>query len=298
MKLSIVIPVYRVEHTLDRCLRSIAGQSFTDFEVILVDDGSPDGSPEMCDKWAAADSRFTVIHQSNKGLSAARNTGIDRAAGELITFVDSDDYIGCGTLQEVMEAMPGNDICEYPVSLFHDSPHQSRLNFEDKVYTKMNSYWLDCQAYRHAYAWNKVYRRQLFDGVRYPEGRVFEDVYVLPQLLSKARRVATTSKGLYYYCWNDKGITTTAGGNELRMLLDAHLSSGMPVDDRYYLHLLNIQMDVWELTGDDIRLPKRKLSMRGDTKEKTKAIALNILGINTLCKINKALHKIKKPSRS
>ena len=120
MKLSIIIPVYRVEATLNRCVESVTNQSFDDFEVILVDDGSPDRCPQMCDEWAQKDPRITVIHQTNAGLSAARNAGIDRAQGDYLTFVDSDDFIGTETLSEVVEQLGDNDILEYPVCRLKD----------------------------------------------------------------------------------------------------------------------------------------------------------------------------------
>ena len=124
MKLSIIIPVYRVEATLNRCVESVTNQSFDDFEVILVDDGSPDRCPLMCDEWAQKDPRITVIHQTNAGLSAARNAGIDRAQGDYLTFVDSDDFIGTETLSEVVEQLDDNDILEYPVCRFFGKNRQ------------------------------------------------------------------------------------------------------------------------------------------------------------------------------
>ena len=103
MKLSIVIPVYRVEATLDRCVESVVSQTFGDFEVILVDDGSPDRCQDCATNGPVKDRRITVVHQPNGGLSAARNAGIERARGEYITFIDSDDYIADDTLQQVMD---------------------------------------------------------------------------------------------------------------------------------------------------------------------------------------------------
>ena len=110
MKLSVVIPVYRVEATLDRCVESVVGQSFDDIEVILVDDGSPDGCPARCDEWARRDERITVIHKPNGGLSDARNAGIERASGEFITFVDSDDFLDRRTYELVMPLAQQADI--------------------------------------------------------------------------------------------------------------------------------------------------------------------------------------------
>lgn len=289
--------MYRVEATLNRCVESVTNQSFDDFEVILVDDGSPDRCPLMCDEWAQKDPRITVIHQTNAGLSATRNAGIDRARGDYLTFVDSDDFIGTETLSEVVEQLSDNDILEYPVCRFFGKNRQEWLLLEDKTYTNMDDYWLNAKVYLHTYACNKIYRRQMFEEVRFPVGRVFEDAYTLPQLLKRARKVATTSQGTYYYCDNSQGITATANGQQLRQLLDAHLSSGMPIDDLYYLHLLNIQIDVCELTDDEPRLPKRHVAIVGNKKQKLKAKIVNILGIKGICRISKILHRFKTPSR-
>ena len=290
MKLSVIIPVYRVESTLDRCVESVLSQRVDDMEVILVDDGSPDECPKICDEWAVKDSRIRVIHKKNGGLSDARNAGIMIARGEHITFVDSDDCLSPNTYGPLLMMTGDADILEYAVA--------NRLSLADKLYDNTDEYWLSCRAYTHTYAWNKIYRRSLFDDVSYPKGKVFEDVYTLPLLLRKAHKIVTTSKGYYHYCYNPEGITATADGCQLAMLLDAHLSSGMPMDDAYYMYLLNIQMDVWELTGNEILLPPRTINTRQlKGKARAKAIALNILGINRLCRINKTIHRIKKPSR-
>ena len=103
--LSIIIPIYNVEQTLEKCLQSIVSQGLEDCEVIMVDDGSPDKCGEICERWAASDSRFKVVHQQNSGLSVARNVGIGIAKGELLTFVDSDDYLAEGTLKPLVERM-------------------------------------------------------------------------------------------------------------------------------------------------------------------------------------------------
>mgnify|MGYP000532574829 CR=1 FL=1 len=123
MKLTIIIPVYKVEAYLDFCLKSIVRQNVEDYEVILVDDGSPDGSGALCDAWLRKDRRFRVIHcLENRGLSAARNKGLDAAQGEYVTFIDSDDYISPNTLQANMELLalhPEADVLEYPVCVYH-----------------------------------------------------------------------------------------------------------------------------------------------------------------------------------
>ena len=290
MKLTVVIPVFRVEDTLDRCVESVLRQDVDEMEVILVDDGSPDKCPKMCDDWAEKDPRIRVVHKSNGGLSDARNAGIDIATGSLITFVDSDDYLAPNTYKPLMAQAETCDILEYSVA--------DCLNLSEQSFNDMRLYWTVTRAYEHTFAWNKIYRRSLFDGIRYPVGRIFEDVYTLPLLLQKAQRVVTTERGLYYYTDNKQGITATAGGQGLTMLLDAHLKSQMPVDDLYYMYLVNIQMDVWERTGAPILLPRRRVCTANmPTKKKLKAIALNTIGIKQLCILNKLLHKVKTPSR-
>ena len=290
MKLSIVIPVYRVEATLDRCVESVLGQDVDDMEVILVDDGSPDNCPKMCDDWAERDVRIRVIHKENGGLSDARNVAIDIAKGDYITFVDSDDWMETGTYKAILKLMDDDDIVEFPVA--------RRLSLSDRSFDNIDDYWLTEQAYTHTFACNKIYRRSLFDDVRYPKGKVFEDVYTLPLLLRKAKRVSTTSQGCYHYEWNPSGITATADGEKLAMLLEAHLTSGMPIDDSYYMYLVNIQIDVREQTEKPLILPKKKLNVSNlKGKQKLKAILLNFLGISILCRISKFIHLFKKPSR-
>ena len=290
MTLSVIIPVYRVEATLDRCVESVLKQHVDDMEVILVDDGSPDKCPQMCDQWAAKDQRIRVIHKQNGGLSDARNAGIDVACGDYITFVDSDDWIADNTYPPLIDKMADIDILEYAIA--------DRLPLQEHIYNDINEYWLQEQAYTHTYAWNKIYRRHLFNDVRYPKGRIFEDVYTLPQLLRKAQKVATSSNGSYHYWMNPSGITALADGHALAQLLEAHLSSKMPIDDLYYMYLVNIQIDVWERTGRDISIPKRRVCYAHlPNKYKLKAIIINTLGIKVLCVMSKLIHYFKKPSR-
>lgn len=287
--LSVIIPVYKVLHTLDRCVESVLAQSWPCMEVILVDDGSPDACPAMCDQWARRDARVRVVHKENGGLSDARNAGLDASTGELITFVDSDDCLQSDTYGRVLASMqPDADIIEFPVSRHHGSPSQQRLSFEPRVFLNGADYWIHGRAYTHAYAWNKIYRRHLFEGVRFPVGRVFEDVATLPQLLSRVRKVQQTDCGLYLYYDNPSGITATATGKQLNDLLMAHLDNWDPTaDDAYYLHVLNIQIDVCRLTGEPPRLSNKKVwHWRGlSPRQLTKALLLNVLGVRGVCRI-------------
>lgn len=303
MKLTIIIPVYKVEATLERCIESVVHQDFNDYELILVDDGSPDGCPAICDKWAIKDQRIQVIHKKNGGLSDARNAGLDIAQGDYITFIDSDDYIGAHTyapLMSYLEDHPETDILEYPAILFYESEKQQDLRFPNQtVYHDMEDYWYEEKAYMHSYAWNKLYRKSLFDEARFPTGVVFEDICTLHKLLDKTQVLATINQGCYYYCFNPDGITATANGPALRMHLLHHVSiinSSQRRDadfQAYYFQVLNIQIDTYNATGDLPMLPEIKLdpsNFKGS--EKLKVIMFNLLGVKQLCKLLNILHRL------
>ena len=134
MLLSVIIPVYRVEATLDRCVESVLRQHVEDMEVILVDDGSPDNCPKMCNEWAKRDQRIRVIHQENGGLSDARNAGIDISRGQYITFIDSDDWISDNTYPPLLVQMDDIDILEYGIA--------DKLSLQEYIYDDVNEYWL------------------------------------------------------------------------------------------------------------------------------------------------------------
>ena len=279
MKLSIIVPVYRSEATLDRCLQSLIRQDITDYEVILVDDGSPDGCPQLCDEWAAKDSHFRVVHKSNGGLSDARNAAIRVAQGEWVTFVDADDEVAPASYAALLPLMgPDTDIIEYPIVRRHASGRDERLQLPCRTFSSARDYWLCTKGYTHTYACNKVYRKTLFREVRFPVGRVFEDAFTQPLLLSQARRIFTITQG-----------------PQLAMLLDAHLTTLRTWPDAvYYLHVVNIQMDVYEFTGQQPVLPFLRVNpfTRGlSLKLRVKALLLNILGLRALCKLNKTLHR-------
>lgn len=303
MKLSVIIPVYRVEHTLTRCIDSVLRQSFTDYELILVDDGSPDTCGQLCDDYAAIDSRVRVIHQANGGLSAARNAGIDIARGDYITFIDSDDYIGDNTLSILMtrlSAHPDYDILEYPVVWHCGAPDQALLKYGAREYSDMRQYWLEGKAYTHAYAWNKIYVRRLFDDVRFPRNRLYEDAHTLPLLLRHARLVATTEEGLYYYSSNPDGITMSPDGHGLSDLLDAHVAQlhalGLTETlTEYFCHVLNIQLDVYDTTRRQPVLPVPPFTVADirrlpvGAKMKCKLRMLKLLGLKNLCKLHRLI---------
>ncbi|MBR3616269.1 MAG: glycosyltransferase [Bacteroidaceae bacterium] len=212
MKLSIIVPVYKVRRYLQRCIESILQQTYTDYELILVDDGSPDSCGAICDRYAQECDKVRVIHKKNGGLSSARNAGIAAARGEYITFVDGDDAVASGTYyynMRILQSNPDVDILEYPVHKYYESPRSSIVSFAPEKVSGNEAVfadWVKRKGYEHCFAWNKIYRADLFMFVRYPEGEVFEDTLVTPMLIESSNTVYYSDAGFYYYYDNEDGI--------------------------------------------------------------------------------------------
>jgi glycosyltransferase involved in cell wall biosynthesis len=223
-KISIIVPVYKVEPYLCKCIDSILAQTFTDFELILVDDGSPDRCGEICDEYAKKDNRIRVIHKKNGGLSSARNAGIDIAKGKYIGFVDSDDYIRedmLGALFGVAEKYSSDMvICDLLKVSENQEVDESPSNDEEVI-----KHFTNIQALRDLYeikngafttgiinsqwwifAVNKLYRRQLFDSIRFEKGRIFEDEFIAHRLLYNCTNITVIKKKLYYYVQREDSI--------------------------------------------------------------------------------------------
>lgn len=207
---SVILPVYQVRKYLRPCLESILQQSCHDFELIIVDDGSTDGSGKICDEYAGKADYIQVIHQENQGLGAARNRGIEVAKGIYIVFIDSDDYIGGDMLEGMLNEIEAKQadllICDY---FTDDEGKILRKQQLDANYCWMNSSFMQYVANEQilSFAWNKLYRRYLFDDIRYPEKRIFEDQYIFHHLAQKARRIAYTTNAYYYYRINTQGLS-------------------------------------------------------------------------------------------
>ena len=206
-ELSIIVPIYKVEKYLDECIQSILHQTFTDLELILVDDGSPDACPQMCDAIAEQDSRVRVIHQKNGGLSAARNTGIEAARGNWLGFVDSDDFVAPDFYEKLYNAAVNADadcaVCS--VQLIHEDGSRMDTPPQWKVYgggytgedILKTITWQNNAPY--LVAWNKLYRREVFRTLRYPVGRINEDGFVFAELFDTIKKVACVEQPLYFY---------------------------------------------------------------------------------------------------
>lgn len=213
--ISVVVPVYKVEKHLTRCIDSILGQSFQDFELILIDDGSPDRCGEICEEYAKRHEKIIVLHRDNGGLSAARNTGIEwvlsNSISEYITFIDSDDWIHPQYLELLFLAVKANNTAisvggfersgKYEKDKLHKLetiPKSEVMSAEDFF---INHQW------DFNYAWGKLYHRVYFEKIRYPEGKNFEDTFTTYKVLFSAKQVTFVDYPLYYYFYNTEGIS-------------------------------------------------------------------------------------------
>lgn len=225
--ISIVVPVYRVEAYLERCVDSLLVQTYDNLEIILVDDGSPDRCPALCDAYAEKDPRVCVIHQENRGLSGARNAGIDQAQGEYLAFVDSDDYVSPFFVEVLYELLQesGCAIGQCRFSYVKGEPLQDRQETAFSIYRGESLmeqlYGLEEEATQFVVAWNKLYRTELFQqtGIRYPQGRIHEDEATTYRLFHEAKKLAFSERTLYgYYVENTGSITSVFSAKRLHWL--------------------------------------------------------------------------------
>lgn len=209
--LSVVVPVYNCELYLKECIESLCNQTYKNVEIILVNDGATDKSPEICDKYAKKDSRIRVIHQENQGLSVARNNGIEASTAQYITFIDSDDSVLPETLELSMEMIKKHNLdfirfLAYRSGVGGRGTGAVELSLEDKYHERIKK----CIANEWTIAWGRVYRKELWDDVRFPEGRIYEDSFVAPRIIERTKRCGTINRELYYYRKNPGGICSTS----------------------------------------------------------------------------------------
>lgn len=219
--ISVIVPVYNVENYLNKCIDSIINQTYSNLEIILIDDGSTDNSGIICDNYKKIDKRIIVVHKNNGGLSSARNIGLDISRGELISFVDSDDYLE----QNMLESLKNNmdkynsniSICDF-YYIKNDIKRKSDVVFnktefvssgKDKYKNIQNEYGSIA-----SYAWNKLFKKEIFDDIRYPDGKIYEDSYILCETLDKAKIISYISKPLYNYVYRENSIVNSFGINQ------------------------------------------------------------------------------------
>ncbi len=212
--ISVIIPVYNVEKYLDRCIQSVVGQTYKNLEIILVDDGSPDNCPAMCDEWAKRDSRIKVIHKENGGLSDARNVGIAVATGSFIGFVDSDDYISADMYQLLYDRMLTDD-CDISVCgiqlIFEDSTAPRSLTCSGNCILDnieaMRA--IICESWIKQPVVYKLYKTHMVRDILFPVGKCNEDVFWSYQPISRAKKVSIFDTHCYFYTQRSGSIMNT-----------------------------------------------------------------------------------------
>lgn len=205
---SVIVPVYKAEKYLHRCIGSILNQTYRDFELILIDDGSPDKCGLICDEFAERDSRIRVFHQENRGVASARNAGLEKAEGKYISFVDSDDWIENDFLEKEIAFIEKTGLKMVKCGITREYSDRSRVLFVREEDTIISAHEGVSQLSDYARGkienicnavWGAVYSREIFDTIRFPEGRIYEDVAVSCRLLYSAGRIGILSGGPYYH---------------------------------------------------------------------------------------------------
>lgn len=236
-KISVIIPVYNVEKYLKKCVESVLKQTIADLEIILVDDGSTDRSGRICDEYAERDSRIVVVHKKNGGLSSARNIGIEIAKSQYIGFVDSDDYIEEDMYEVLYRNIMENDADLAMCDLYHCyegkkikiNPIKEKFILDSEQAIKMVM-----EAKKTSVtAVNKLYKKELFDEIRYPEGKLSEDAFVIIDILMRAKKIVFTSEQKYFYVHRKGSITTSGFKKKDLNVLEAYLKNYKLIKENY-----------------------------------------------------------------
>ncbi len=301
--ITVIVPVYNVEGYLNRCVESIANQSYRNLEIILVDDGSHDGCPGLCDTWGKSDSRIKVIHKKNGGVSSARNAGLDIACGEYIAFVDADDYISSNMLEKLANGATLNN-CD--ISICRVSSDKSAPNEQAKVYENdvLSLYLSDslCEPSTPA----KLYSRQIIQGLRFDSSiKIGEDYIFNFYAFKNARRVVVLEERLYYYELRENSAVHTLKKEMLNRWKNTKsiLESGLLTDKQYSALLCKYSGELFCIAREILKTKNKALinSHFGEIADEIKKYsndftALNISRANRmgilLLKISPKLFKI------
>ncbi|MBR2040184.1 MAG: glycosyltransferase [Clostridia bacterium] len=247
IKISVIVPVYKVEPYLEKCIDSILNQTYKDFELILVDDGSPDNCPAICDEYAKKDSRITVIHKQNGGLSDARNAALEIAKGEFVTFVDSDDFIAPNALQLLMEAAVENnsDVVISTKFEFFSNGNICKCSENKGSIVVDSKKALELIFYKNGRwdAWGSLYKRGLFEKERFPVGKLYEDIATIPKIILNAENICFIDASIYYYFVRTgsimDGSKTTVKIDLLEVCMDLVSTMKKKIKDKPCLYNIN-----------------------------------------------------------
>lgn len=278
--ISVIVPVYNVEKYLDKCIESIVNQTYKNLEIILVDDGSPDNCPQICDNWAKKDDRIIVIHKENSGAGAARNAGIDIAKGKYIGFVDSDDYIS-------------NNMYEFLLGLFEDDvdivecEYKRVYNFEYKFQSEdeehiIKATSLEAMKYNinsnifNQLAPVKLFSKKALEGVRYPVGNSIDDEFFTYKTIANCKVLVHSSKVLYAYYQNDKSVMHKDFGMWRLEAVNAQIEKKKFIEEFFPSLIFDIDIKIWQWC-----IHIGKLALKYGTKQEKKAVFDNLKTVTT-----------------
>lgn len=237
---SVIVPIYNVEQYVERCIRSIVNQTYTNLEILLIDDGSPDRCPTICDMWAQKDSRIKVVHKPNGGLSSARNAGLDICNGDFISFVDSDDWIERDMIQFLLDACIKNGCA---LAVCGRYVHYEKINKLQIDKCPINNEIIDSKTFTahmligsncDCSACDKLFHKSLWDSMQFPEGRIYEDVAILYKIVLQTSYVATLNQPLYHYLRHSNSIVSS---NVTEKLFDYPLNTRKMLEDIKQNHM-------------------------------------------------------------
>jgi len=235
MLLSVIVPVYNVEKYLDECVQSILRQTFDDFELLLINDGSSDSSLAICRKYEQEDSRIKVFDKKNGGQSSARNLGLDKALGQFVSFIDSDDYISQDFFEAGIASLESSNNADFVVLPYQrdncdfDNHYTLSLSTVETSMERLFSLWINGKLLTN-YMCDKIWRYDLFKNLRFPEGMIYEDRYIFADILTRSKGVKFVNRGCYYYRMRDGQTTRLVTEHSLRSMIesDKHILDVMP----------------------------------------------------------------------
>ena len=236
-KISVIVPVYNVEAYLEKCVESILKQTYTNLEILLVNDGSTDNSGELCDQLAQRDQRIRVIHKENGGLSDARNRGIEEASSDLIGFIDSDDYIDEDMYEtlyrQMFESNADLSMCGH-YDVYHQIPEKQVATIQTWELTPQEAIKMVMEAkILSVTAVNKLYRKELFEELRFEIGKIAEDAFIMIALIHQCRKVVATNEKKYYYVHRENSITTQKFSLKFLNVIEAYEQNAKIIKENY-----------------------------------------------------------------
>ena len=256
--ISVIVPIYKVEKYLDKCIECIVNQTYKNLEIILVDDGSPDKCPEMCEQWAQKDKRIKVIHKQNGGRSSARNAGLDIAKGKYIGFIDSDDTIKPDMYSKLYEIMIKNntDISICGILAVNEKGEVLReVRLPDIVLDKQKlfDHLFFGESYPYSVNWNKLYKAEIWQKLRFAEGYIHEDDIISHRIFGECKNAALTSEMLYVQLWHDS--STMGKINSSKFSINSFKGRALAGIDKYDFFKKNGRDDLADMSLRYLTIP-------------------------------------------